>query len=57
MLNINLQKKCPICLNSLENHTRCITNCNHEFCIDCINKWININKIYCPLCKQQLKRV
>jgi hypothetical protein len=56
MLNSPLQNKdCSICLNSLDNETKCITNCNHEFCIDCIEKWLNINKINCPLCRQQLK--
>jgi len=55
MLNIYTQKDCSICFNTLQNDTTCITNCNHEFCIDCIDKWVNKNKTYCPLCRQQLK--
>ena len=55
MLNIYSQKDCSICFNTLQDDTTCITNCNHEFCIDCIDKWVNKNKTYCPLCRQQLK--
>ena len=53
--DLSILLDCSICLNSLDNETKCITNCNHEFCIDCIEKWLNINKINCPLCRQQLK--
>lgn len=56
MLNEFLESKdCSICFNTLKNETKCVTNCNHEFCKNCMDKWLNYNKYNCPLCRQQVK--
>jgi len=51
---INEIDDCPICFVS-----KCdtITNCNHQFCKDCLKKYINkqqyeIEDITCPYCRQ-----
>lgn len=51
---INEINDCPICFIS-----KCdiITNCNHQFCKDCLKKYINkqpddIKDITCPYCRQ-----
>lgn len=46
---IELDKKCPICLNFMTFKIRPDT-CFHYFCIECISKWSIIKKV-CPICK------
>jgi hypothetical protein len=41
---------CPICLN---HKTTIKTNCGHNFCNYCINKW-TITNDKCPMCRQIL---
>ena len=49
----NRKIQCPICLND-ELIQKCIkTDCNHIFCEECINKWIQKN-ITCPLCRKTI---
>ena len=47
---------CPICFNLLDNNQTCITNCNHIFCIQCLEEWINKKRIDCPTCRQIIKQ-
>ena len=50
--------KCPICL---EVNSELITNCNHQFCLECTNKLNKKNiSLKCPLCRtniDSLKRI
>ena len=39
---------CVICMDGMKN--KYTTKCNHEFCLDCIDKWTN-EKNCCPLCR------
>lgn len=41
--------ECPICLRIIINNSF-ITECNHCFCIICINKWYTISD-KCPICR------
>ena len=50
--------ECPICYDIHDKNKHVVTNCNHEFCVDCIS--IIINNSYsdnkdasCPLCRQE----
>ena len=43
--NISFHDKCCICLED----ANCLTNCNHEICITCVN---HLNEYKCPLCRQ-----
>lgn len=45
---------CSICLEELNNY--CITNCNHKYHLDCLNKSIKIN-YNCPLCRKLIKSI
>ena len=41
---------CPICVTDTNDYI--LTNCNHEFCKECINEWLNSNN-NCPLCNYE----
>ena len=50
---------CPICFENVEQEKICKTNCNHEFCKDCMNKSLRDNIIIknesgCPLCRSKI---
>ena len=47
--------ECPICLNNMNIDDICITNCNHQFCKSCLNKWFDKKKTTCPICIQEIK--
>lgn len=54
---LNNTKECPICLEELDNYI--ILDCNHIFCINCIQKTCisfidNFKKQLCPLCRKEL---
>ena len=48
-------KECPICLKEMNSNELCITDCNHEFCNICLNKWFDRNRNDCPKCRQIIK--
>ncbi len=48
-------KECPICLKDFDDNNISITDCNHEFCNICLNKWLDRNRIDCPKCRQNIK--
>jgi len=43
---------CPICLEEMNEIHK--TECNHEFCNQCIEKWLE-DHYNCPLCRHKLK--
>jgi hypothetical protein len=44
------KEKCVICFENI--YRRKTLQCSHNFCLDCINKWIYIEqKETCPLCR------
>ena len=45
--------KCPVCLNIIIDPV--ITECEHQFCDFCIEKWLNFNKKACPTCRHNIK--
>lgn len=49
-----MNKECSICLNIIDNSNLCITNCNHDYCYDCLIKWLEINKL-CPNCRTSIE--
>jgi hypothetical protein len=48
--NVSFNSDCNICLSVNSN---CKTNCNHEYCYDCINKWYSKNNT-CPICRDTI---
>jgi hypothetical protein len=46
---------CTICLDNKYKaiYIRKINGCNHDFCGECIEKWLSENKT-CPICKLEL---
>lgn len=53
---------CPICYDSIEQKNICKTDCNHEFCKDCVHKTLRDNIILkthceCPLCRNTISHL
>ena len=49
---MNTNISCAICLSNNINIIRSyITNCNHYYCMSCLDNWFNNNKYTCPLCR------
>ncbi len=48
---IDTKKECSICLCECSNTI--VTNCFHEFCIECLNLWMKRDKT-CPNCREKL---
>ena len=47
---------CSICLSEeVEGDKQCITGCNHSYCLDCINQWLNQGTITCPMCRETVR--
>ena len=35
--------------------SKCITNCNHIYCKDCLNVWFDRGNVECPMCREPVK--
>jgi hypothetical protein len=46
-------ERCSICLEEINNVS--ITNCNHSFCSNCLNGWLDQNKDTCPMCRTKIR--
>ena len=46
--------ECPVCLNEINKDQICLTDCKHEFCYNCLYKWLRIN-INCPICREDVE--
>ncbi|KAJ0974458.1 hypothetical protein J5N97_016423 [Dioscorea zingiberensis] len=46
---------CAVCLGSLEesDEVRELGNCKHAFHKECIDKWVDLGHLSCPLCRSQ----
>ncbi len=42
---------CPICLESLEGKSKCVTRCGHTFCMECMTINLTTRSNACPLCR------
>jgi hypothetical protein len=45
--------ECPICLNEIKEE-KCITNCGHVYCVNCIKTYLDNDNNRCPMCKKDL---
>ena len=47
---------CSVCLTeNILPTNKCITECNHQFCKDCLDGWFNKGKLTCPMCRKPLQ--
>ena len=54
--DINLtNNSCPICFNEISLDNKYITNCEHEYCKDCLDNWFDKGKNTCPKCRSTIK--
>tara|TARA_B100000683_G_scaffold275764_1_gene327556 strand:- start:2429 stop:2809 length:381 start_codon:yes stop_codon:yes gene_type:complete len=49
-----MESVCPICLNEMNKEQECMTPCEHNFCYNCLNKWLRIN-LNCPICRKDIE--
>ena len=54
-LNTSLTTKCTICLDQMVNPAT-LKPCGHQFCKDCISKWLKKSSA-CPDCKKNAKKL
>ncbi|XVF59776.1 hypothetical protein PTKIN_Ptkin07bG0303200 [Pterospermum kingtungense] len=49
-------ENCPICLEEYVNgdRLRVLPRCNHMFHKSCIEKWLQVPSLYCPICRDQI---
>ena len=48
--------ECSICLtDNIIPLNICITQCNHNYCKECLDAWFNKGKDTCPMCRQSLQ--
>ena len=47
--SINTNLKCGICMNPLTSPVE--TPCQHSFCSQCLNRWLNASQSTCPTCR------
>ena len=52
--NFNNIEPCSICYEKINFKDRHFLHCGHCFHCICINKWIELGKYECPLCKQDI---
>lgn len=48
-----LNDLCPICFEN-ENIDFIVLNCNHEYCFECIEKWL-LKSSSCPMCRKHIE--
>ena len=54
----NMTDTCGICLEDLKTPIGIMDGCrNHEFCYDCLHKWITTSLTTSPLCPMCRKRI
>jgi hypothetical protein len=51
-----LDKTCCICMSEKDNEQMCSLNCNHTFCIECINTHLS-TKLNCPICRTNINKI
>lgn len=49
-------KTCCICIDEKDDHQMCLLNCQHKFCVECINEHLKKNQ-NCPLCRSYITQI
>ena len=52
-----MDDKCSICLQDIINRDTCVTQCSHQFCIDCLDRWFDRGENSCPMCRQAIQYI
>jgi len=52
---MNTNDTCIVCYNDIDDKDKCITNCNHIYCKDCLNVWFDRGNVECPMCRVPVK--
>ena len=50
-----INNDCSVCLTeNILPSNKCITECNHQFCKDCLDDWFQRGNKSCPLCRGEI---
>jgi len=52
--NVNIEIECSVCYNSSKKTSFVSLNCNHEYCIECTEQFINKKITTCPYCRNKI---
>ena len=52
--NVNIEIECSVCYNSSKKTNFVSLNCNHEYCIECTEQFINKKITTCPFCRNKI---
>lgn len=52
--SISTNSDCPICKEIMSDKDKCVTVCNHTYCLSCLLKHLNKSSL-CPLCNGIIK--
>ena len=60
--DITVEQECPICMETFSSDKIFTTNCEHKFCIACLQKHMSScvtanKKMSCPLCRTQIAKL
>jgi hypothetical protein len=49
-------EECPLCYETMDFEKNIKTNCSHEFCVDCMKRFLPTcsNRANCPMCRGQI---
>lgn len=47
---------CSICLDEINSENICVTECNHKYCKDCLEKLLSNENLNCPMCRRKIKK-
>lgn len=57
----NALQECPVCYNDFTEQKQVAFNCNHTFCIDCIEKFLRSHTekdcVNCPMCRTEIETI
>lgn len=52
-----MSEECPVCLEPPKAGDTVRTDCGHEYCQACVDKWFDQGESSCPLCRTPIKYI
>jgi len=52
-----MNEQCSICLQDIINRDTCLTNCQHRYCVSCLDLWFDRGQSSCPMCRGRIRYI